>query len=433
MLRKVLIITYYWPPSGGAGVQRWLHFSRYLREYGWEPVIYTPSNPEAPGQDESLLAEAPENLTVIKRKIREPYSFYKAFSGKKGSIQTGFLSEEQKREGLADRISLWIRSNLFIPDARCWWIRPSARYLRKYLRKNPVDALISTGPPHSMHRIALRLKRKRNIPWIADFRDPWTGIDYFKDLRLSPSALKKHQRMEKQVLNTADKSVAIGPTLARNLAHIGGKEIAIVPNGYDPAIRERKAAGADEFFRLTHIGSINKDRNHPHLWEAVSELCREEPKLTKPLRISLVGKTDHEALTALAEAGLSEKVERTPYLPHNKAIEEQRRADVLLLLVNNVPGAEGILTGKVYEYLAAGKPILAIGKPGGDLDALLQKTGCGELLGFEDKKGMKSVLKSHLKREYKTYQPDLPEIERFSRKNLCREYASLLNEVSHKA
>lgn len=427
MKHKLLIITYYWPPSGGAGVQRWLHFSKYLRAYGWEPIIYTPSNPEAPALDESLLTEVPENLTVIKKKIREPYTFYKALTGNKGAIQSGFLSEKKKKKNLPERISLWIRSNLFIPDARRWWIRPSVRFLRKHLRNNPVDVIISTGPPHSMHLIALRLKKSMHIPWIADFRDPWTGIDYFKDLRLSPSALKKHRRMEKQVLSTADRVVAIGPTLAQNLSVISGRQVDIIPNGYDPDILTKKPAAPDRLFRLTHIGSINKDRNPKRLWEAISEVCRENPVLTKNLRICLAGKTDHEVVSSIQEAGLSGKMERIPYLPHPKAIEEQMKANVLLLLVNNVPGAEGILTGKVYEYMAAGKPIFAVGKAGGDLHDILQKTGTGELVEFHDKEGMKSVLRKHLESKNKSYRPRQAEIERYSRRNLCQEYASLLD------
>src|SRR5687768_13552946 len=188
MSKKVLIITYYWPPSGGSGVQRWLKFVKYLRDYGWEPIVYTPSNPESPVNDDSLAKDIPSGITILKTEIREPYGLYKKFIGRKKDekISAAFLTEKKKPK-LAERIAVWIRGNFFIPDARKWWIGPSVSFLSDYLSKNKEDAIVSTGPPHSMHLIALGLKNlpapkeslrtgkagKLNIKWLADFRDPW--------------------------------------------------------------------------------------------------------------------------------------------------------------------------------------------------------------------------------------------------------------------
>jgi len=195
-MKKALIITYYWPPSGGAGVQRWLKFVKYLREFGWEPIVYTPENPEFPEIDESLYSDIPENLTVIKTPIREPYTAYKKFIGrtKKEKINAGFLSEK-KRNPFLENISVWIRGNFFIPDARLLWIKPSVKFLLKYLTGNPVDIIISTGPPHSMHIIAMKLNESLKLPWVADFRDPWTNIDFYKDLKLTSWADSRHHNM----------------------------------------------------------------------------------------------------------------------------------------------------------------------------------------------------------------------------------------------
>ncbi|MBO8429398.1 MAG: glycosyl transferase family 1, partial [Bacteroidetes bacterium] len=200
-MKRVLIITYYWPPSGGSGVQRWLKFAKYLPQLGWEPVIYTPLNPEPNAIDEALCREIPEGMTVLKRKIFEPYSLYKFLSGKKRgeTIEANIISKESGGSASA-RLFAFIRGNFFIPDPRCFWIRPSARFLKRYLRKNPVDAIISTGPPHSMHLIAARLSRAAKIKWIADFRDPWTKIFYFKHLPLTNFAKKRHGKLEKEVL-----------------------------------------------------------------------------------------------------------------------------------------------------------------------------------------------------------------------------------------
>ncbi|NTW26696.1 MAG: glycosyltransferase family 4 protein, partial [Lentimicrobium sp.] len=186
MRRRVLIISYYWPPSGGAGVQRWLKFVKYLRESGWEPVVYVPENPEYPAIDESLAKDIPDGIEIIKTPIWEPYSFYKKLigAGKGERINAGFLSEK-KRPGLTEQFSIWLRGNFFIPDARKFWIRPSISFLTRYLEKHPVDAIVSTGPPHSMHMIALGVKKRTGLPWLADFRDPWTNIDFYHELMLT--------------------------------------------------------------------------------------------------------------------------------------------------------------------------------------------------------------------------------------------------------
>ena len=186
-MKRVLIITYYWPPSGGSGVQRWLKMSKYLPEYGWQPVIYTTENAEYPIVDPSLEKDVSPEAEVIRRPITEPYTFYKKFLGIKQeeTVKVGFTQEEKKKKSWKSGLSMWIRGNLFIPDARRWWVKPSVKYLKKYLQEHPVDAIISTGPPHSMHLIAMKLKEATGLPWIADFRDPWTEIDYYQDLHLT--------------------------------------------------------------------------------------------------------------------------------------------------------------------------------------------------------------------------------------------------------
>ncbi len=230
-MKKVLIITYYWPPSGGAGVQRWLKFTKYLREYGWEPIIYTPENPESPNNDSSLEKDIPKNLTVLKTKIWEPYNFYKIFIGQKKDqkVNAAFLTESKKPKKF-EKIAVWIRGNFFIPDARKFWVKPSIQYLTTYLKDNPVDAVISTGPPHSMHLIAQGLKKKLNIPWMADFRDPWTNIDFYSKLMLTSFADHKHKRLELGVLNDADVVTCVGQTWLDELEDLYKKGKATSPS-----------------------------------------------------------------------------------------------------------------------------------------------------------------------------------------------------------
>ena len=261
-MKKVLVITYYWPPSGGAGVQRWLKFVKYLNEFGWEPIIYTPENPEVPAIDNSLIKDVPEGLLVLKTKVWEPYSAYKRFVGRKknDSIKAGFLSEK-KNPSFTEKIAVYVRGNYFIPDARKYWIKPSIKYLLEYLKDNPVDVMVSTGPPHSMHMIALGIKEKLNIPWLADFRDPWTNIDFYDKLMLSSSADKKHKRMEQQVLKTADQLVTVSWNWAKDFEDLGAGKTEVITNGFDPEDFENNKENSSEKFEIIHIGSMNKDRN----------------------------------------------------------------------------------------------------------------------------------------------------------------------------
>ena len=262
---KVLIITYYWPPSGGGGVQRWLKFVKYLPEFGWQPVVYTPENPESPAEDHSLLNDIPEQAVIVKKTIWEPYRVYKKFTGKgsDAKINTGFLTEE-KSNSLLEKISVFIRGNLFIPDARKFWINPSIRFLKKYLKDHPVDVIISTGPPHSMHLIALGLKKYFPIPWIADFRDPWTHIDFYDQLMLTRSSDRKHKKLEKTVLSKAEKVIAVGKQLGEELVSLGATDLTVLRNGHD--IEEHENSVMDKKFSILHAGSMNNDRNHPVFW-----------------------------------------------------------------------------------------------------------------------------------------------------------------------
>lgn len=276
--KKVLILSYYWPPSGGSGVQRWLKMQKYLGDFGWQPVVYTTENGEMPAIDPSLEKDIRPDTIVIKKPIWEPYSIYKRLTGRKRDerMGAGFLTEKKKSSKI-ENLAVWIRGNLFIPDARKYWIKPSVRYLQKYLRENPVDAIISTGPPHSMHLIALALKNKLNIPWIADFRDPWTKIDFYDKLRLSNRADRKHRRLEKEVIQTANIVVTVSWQWSDEFVKMGAVRTEVVTNGFDPDDVKLVNSELSKEFTITHIGSMNKDRNPQTLWTVFKELSEENP------------------------------------------------------------------------------------------------------------------------------------------------------------
>ncbi len=432
-MKKVLIITYYWPPSGGAGVQRWLKFVKYLREFGWEPVVYTPENPEVPAIDHSLEKDIPEGITVLRTKVWEPYSAYKRFVGRKkdDSIKAGFLSEK-KKAGLTEKIAVWIRGNFFIPDARKFWIKPSIKYLTNYLKEHPVDAIVSTGPPHSMHLIALGIKKKLNIPWLADFRDPWTNIDFYDKLMLSDFADKKHKRMELSVLKAADKLVTVSWNWALDFKKLGAKKIDVITNGFDPDDFNNIKFNPPQKFTMVHIGSMNRDRNPHVLWEALNELLTEEPSLLHDLKIVFIGQTDYSVFESIEKFGLSEYVEKTDYKPHDELMNSAANASVLLLPLNNTPNVKGIIPGKIFEYLALKRPVLCIGSNLGDSAKIIKECHAGFVIDFNDKVTMKTCIRDLYER-YKSDNLYLDEddeiINQFSRKNLTKKIAGLLDEM----
>jgi len=218
-MKQVLIITYYWPPTGGGGVQRWLKFAKYLPEFGWKPVIYTPENPDFEIKDDSLLKDVDSVTVVLKQPIWEPFGLYRKLLGKTATQKQGVI--EPSGSSLLSRFSLWVRANLMIPDPRKFWIKPSINYLVKYLKKNPVDIIITTGPPHSMHMIGLGIKKKLDIPWIADFRDPWSDWDVLDLLKISNTARRKHKTLEHQVFKHADKVLTVSWRLGKKLELTG--------------------------------------------------------------------------------------------------------------------------------------------------------------------------------------------------------------------
>lgn len=430
-MKKVLIITYYWPPSGGAGVQRWLKFSKYLREFGWEPIIFTVENGEFPEQDQSLVKDIPSNIEVIQQPIWEPYLIYKFFTGKKrkDKIHAGFLTEK-KNPGILQNLAVWVRGNFFIPDARMFWIKPSIKKLVSYLKSNPVDVIVSTGPPHSCHMIALALRKKLTIPWIADFRDPWTNIDFYKDLKLSSWADAKHHRLEKEVVTKADAVVTIGKTMQEEFSSAFNRNIHCITNGFDQDDVLNAAQTLDKKFSIAHVGTMVKTRNPVELWKALNEIVTEIPDFKNDLEIKLVGKADLEASQALEKYQLTSFVNRIDYLTHDEVIMVQQQSQVLLLVVNNTPNAKGVITGKIFEYLLAKRPILCIGPVDGDAAEIITKTQAGQIAGFSDVNKIKKIVLDYY-RDYKqqTLISRSQDIEQFSRKNLTLQLSLLLNSI----
>ena len=422
--KKVLIITYYWPPSGGSGVQRWLKFSKYLRDFNIEPVIYTVDNPSYPIKDTSLESEIPLGLEVLKQPIFEPNSFLSIFGNNKKKESAGFLNPNPT---LLGRFFQYVRANYFIPDARKFWIKPSVKFLSNYLNNNEIDVVITTGPPHSIHIIGLALRDKFKIKWISDFRDPWTEIDYFQQLPLTKKANKKHHQLEQEVLEKSDMVIVVGETMKKKfLKH--NHNIEVLTNGFD-SYENSLTIELDSNFSITHVGLMNADRNPTILWEVLYEISSENIDFKNNLRIKFIGKIDDTVIQDI-QVFNPKNIVRIPYLDHEEVRKYQASSQVLLLSINHVPSAKGIITGKIFEYLQAKRPILGIGPEDGDAAAILKKTNAGNIVGFNNKVELKTaVLKLYKDFKEEKLFVKSTNIEQFHRKNITRQLAQVIKKV----
>ena len=441
-MRKALVITYYWPPAGGSGVQRWLKFSKYLREFGYESIIYTPENPEFMATDKSLEAEISEGIVVIKRRIREPYSLYKKFTGRKGAIKPGFVTDSGSGKGsFKERLSLFIRSNLFFPDPKMLWIRPSVRFLKKYIAQNNIDIIVTTGPPHSMHIIGRRVSEATSVPWIADFRDPWTKMYNFKYMGYTSVMKSKHERAERKILTSADAVVTVTETIRAELEQIiysekgqhnqktAKSKVFVVTNGYDESDFAAPAPKLEPHFTITFTGLFVKSQNPGRFWKILSEMVAEDIVFAGDLKIRLIGDIDQTIFDEISAFGLNENLIAMGYMAHEEVINYQRSAQILLLSVGCEPEAKGILTGKFFEYLAARRPIVAFGIKGGDIDLALEKSSAGTMFPYNDENEVKAYIEA-LYKEFRN--AGIPytsgAIERYSRRNLTEEIASIMDK-----
>ncbi|TXN35863.1 glycosyltransferase family 4 protein [Flagellimonas hymeniacidonis] len=387
-MQKVLVIAYYWPPAGGPGVQRWLKFVKYLKDFGIEPVVYVPENPNYPIVDDHLAHEIPKDIQILKQPIVEPYKWASMLSKKKTkTISSGVIQE--KEPSFVEKLLLWIRGNLFIPDARKLWVKPSITYLSEVIEEQGIQTIVTTGPPHSVHLIGMGLKKQHQIEWIADFRDPWTTIGYHSKLRLTKASQRKHKELEYIVLNTSDKIIVTSNTTKQEFEKITAKPIRVITNGFDDNLGEIQMDG---LFTISHIGSLLTRRNPKSLWKALQELTAENEAFKKQLRIQFAGVVGEEVLQSVKACGLENCVVQLGYLPHNQILEVQRKSQLLLLLEIDSEETKGIIPGKLFEYLNAKRPILAIGPREWEGGTIISETNSGAVFTPGDSAALKNVL-----------------------------------------
>jgi hypothetical protein len=426
--KKVLIVTYYWPPAGGPGVQRWLMFVKYLHEFGIEPWVYIPKNASYPFKDEELLRFIPKNVRIIKKSIFEPYKWAGLLGGKKADkISKGIIPD--KKQSVIEKILLWIRGNLFIPDARKFWIKPSVSFLKKIIIEENIDIIITTGPPHSLHLIGYQLKKQLvSLKWISDFRDPWTKIGYHSKLKLSRYAARKHEKLERSVLQNSDTIIVTSISTKKSFEQITSKPIKVITNGYDGEVSSANQNIPQ--FTIAHIGSLLTGRDPGILWEVLKELVQENKHFAKDFKLVLAGVVSKEVLAHIYANDLKDYLEMPGYISHDEVRKLQQVSAVLLLIEIDSPDTKCIIPGKLFEYMVSGRPVLAIGPKGWDVLPFLTETNIGAGFAYNEKQQLKEKIVSYYQDFKLGKLRTSPEnLEKYHRKSLTGELAKLIKTI----
>ncbi len=406
-------------------MQRWLKFVKYLPQFGVEPIVYHPSNPIYPQIDNSLLDELPSNITTLKQPISEPYKLASFFSKNSTKTISKGIFPEEKKQTLVQKAMLFVRGNFFIPDARKNWINPSVRYLSSYVKEHGIDTIITTGPPHSLHIIGLRLKQNLNVNWIADFRDPWTTIGYHKQLKLTQVAKKIHKKLESEVLNNADTVIVTSNVTKKEFQRLTQKPIEVITNGYDVETNSCKVL--DKQFTLAHIGSFLSQRNPEILWQALQELVSENKDFEKHFRLNLIGLVGAEIIKSIEKYSLTKYLNNIGYVSHIESIIYQKKSQVLLLVEIDSEDTKAIIPGKLFEYMVSNRPIIAIGPSGSDVENIINKTNTGDYFYYDALNTLKMKISTHFE-AYKNGNLKVNPIGvyQYSRENLTKNLSKVI-------
>jgi glycosyltransferase involved in cell wall biosynthesis len=435
-MKKVLIITYYWPPAGGPGVQRVLKFVKYLREFEWDPIVMTVERGDYPAYDYELEKEIPKNLKIYKLPIWEPYNLYRKLAGlKKDEVIPVAILAEKKRISFKQKVLKSFRANLFIPDARIAWYFKAVKEGEKIINNENVNCIFVSSPPHSLQLIGKKLKDKTGLPFIGDLRDPWTKIHYYHGLKRTMFAQKIDAQLEKKVLRHADLVLTVSPQLKKDLKKIYKKtNCEVLYNGFDQSdFDELSEVNISNKFKISYIGNFKPNQNPEMLWKSLNTLINENKEFAKNLQLEFTGKVNPEILGIIEKENLMAYTVINEYLPHQKAIQKMREAAALLFIIPDASNNKGILTGKLFDYLASGKPLLSIGPNDGDAAKILKEVRAGKMFGYGDFTNLKTrilELYVHWKNgSLANIAPNFNLVKNYERRNLTGSLAALLNDI----
>lgn len=414
--KKILILSYYWPPSGGSGVQRWMYFAKYLKRLGWEPVVITVDEKQAsyPVIDLSLLEEV-KNIRVIKTSTREPLRLYSWL--RSGSTQEGIPQGELATKSFFGKLAAYVRGNFFIPDARKGWVPFAVKAAQKILIEEEINHLITTGPPHSTHLAGLELSNQFKINWWVDFRDPWTDVFYNKQMQRTQSSEAKDVQIEKNVLQKANGVITtLGGDLHQSLKRKApNQKFIAIANGFDAElIASSKAHPLEDVFHLVYTGLLTQQQAYSSIIKALQKL-----DCDRPIRFSLAGNISERIIEEIRMGLPKVEIVYHGYLDHAAAVALMKSAHLLLNFIFDGAKTQ-MISGKLLEYTATEVPILSIGDPNSEAAKFINKGSCAVMLDSNDLEGIISFISKVSKYEGILLNI-FPEIENWSRESLSKE------------
>lgn len=435
-MKKLLIVAYYFPPSGGPGVQRVLKNVRYLPEFGWEPIVLTVSNGQFPARDESLLEQVPDSTTVIRTKISEPYDIYRMFTGKKKgeAVDVNTIKKEGQKTTFKERVAEFIRATFFIPDARVGWLFTAKKMALEIIDKYGVEAIYSSSPPYTCSIIAKHAQKKRNIPWIAGFRDPWTEFISTPKRWFLPAAIDR--RMEHSVFNEADYVECAWQGIIKDALDkypdLDQNKFKHVPNGFDSNDFPDSVTADNEKFTITYTGSLYGRRNPDSLFKAIRQLIDNNKIKHEDFNLRFVGRFGSEVVEMFEKSGFSESIETVSYVPHHESIRYLMKSDALLLIVDESKESEEIVPGKVYEYVGVKRPIIAIAPVKSAIAELMQETKSGLVAHQKEIDKIAKIFYDYYlnwKNKGSEFEPDEKAVNNYERRESTKTLSELLNSL----
>ena len=430
--KKVLIITYYWPPASGPGVQRFLKMSRYLLAFGWKPMVLTVKNGSYPSRDDSLVDEVPQEIPVFRTRTFEPFTLYNRLTGGNKNESTVGLIGIQNSKSLTKRLSLFIRANLFLPDARKGWNRFALREAKRIIREQAPEVIVTTGPPHSTHLIGYKLKKHLGVRWVADMRDPWTNMYFNKMLPKTRLTQKIDKKTEDRIIKNADGITTVSPGLKEEFSD-RSSNIQVIYNGFDPEDLPEPNPQQTSHFTLSYIGNFKPNQNVKALWQAISRLKDEKEGFGERFRILLTGNIDPGIIQSLEKFNLKDITLQKAFLPHKEATRVMNNSNMLLFVVPKAASNKLIITGKLFEYLAVRTPILSIGPSDGDAATIIQEAGRDGMLDYSDQQSMKYLISYYydqwIKNDQLSFKHAETEQSDFSRRAMAGQLSEFLKTM----